>query len=97
MLRQMEKMSLKHRLLAVAVGLLVAGIAVGLAAGPALHGVGVALRWVGVGLLGVFAVWRRSVTVWIVVAMGAGVELGVDAPTVGGGRRVFSGIFFRLI
>ncbi len=51
MLRQMEKMSLKHRLLAVAVGLLVAGIVVGLAAGPALHGGGGALRpKVAVGL-----------------------------------------------
>ena len=97
MLRQMEKMSLKHRLLAVAVGLLVAGIAVGLAAGPALHGVGVALRWVGIGLLGVFAVWRRSVTVWIVVAMVAGVELGLDAPKVAVGLRFLSDIFLRLI
>ena len=57
----------------------------------------VTLRWVGVVLLGVMAVRRRSLTPWIFVAMVAGIELGFDAPGVAGQMRVFSDIFLRLI
>src|SRR5215813_4633378 len=45
----------------------------------------------------VFAVRRRSLTIWIVWGMLAGVELGLDAPRVALQSRVFSDIFLRLI
>ena len=53
-----------------------------------------------VGLLLLAAVWvvrRRSLTLWIVWAMLAGVELGLDAPAVSLHLRVVSDIFLRLI
>ena len=55
------------------------------------------LRWVGVLLLGVFALRRRSITPWIFVAMIAGAEIGFDAPAFAVHLRVFSDIFLRLI
>ncbi len=66
------------------------------ARGPWLVG-SVAVRWVGIGLLALMALRRRSLTPWIFVAMVAGAELGVDAPVVAGQMRVFSDIFLRLI
>lgn len=54
-----------------------------------------ALRIAGLLLLAVWA--RRSLTAWIFVAMLAGVELGVDAPTLAVQSKVFSDIFLRLI
>ena len=53
------------------------------------------LRVTGVVLLAIWA--RRSLTAWIFVAMLAGVELGVDAPRMAIGCKVFSDIFLRLI
>src|SRR5579883_3010581 len=44
-----------------------------------------------------FAVRRRSLTVWIIWGMLAGVEFGLDAPHVAVQARVFSDIFLRLI
>ena len=75
----------------------------GLGAGAALqalhgpHGLAMALRWLGVGLLAVFALGKRSLTPWIFVAMVAGAELGFDAPNFAVNLRVFSDIFLRLI
>src|SRR5260370_3464023 len=83
MLRQMVKMSSERGLLVAAAGLLVVGIAAGLVSGSALHGVGVALRWVGIGLLGVFAVRRRTVSAWVVVAVVGGGGRGLGAPNGG--------------
>jgi proton glutamate symport protein len=97
MLRQMVKMSSERGLLVSAVGLLIVGIAVGLWSGPALHGVAVGLRWVAVALLAWFAARRGVVTAWIVVAMVAGVELGLDAPKAAVELRFLSDIFLRLI
>jgi proton glutamate symport protein len=54
-----------------------------------------ALRVAGIVLLAVWA--RRSLTAWIFVAMLAGVELGVDAPSIAVQSKVFSDIFLRLI
>jgi len=56
-----------------------------------------ALRWIGILLLAVFALRRRSVTPWIFVAMLAGAEIGFDAPVFAVHLRVFSDIFLRLI
>ncbi|MCU1222869.1 MAG: sodium--dicarboxylate symporter [Edaphobacter sp.] len=97
MLRQMVKMSSERGLLLAAAGLLVVGVVVGLMSGTTLHVAGCCLRWVGIGLLGVFALRRRSLTPWIFVAMVAGAELGFDEPAVAVSLRVFSDIFLRLI
>jgi len=45
----------------------------------------------------VFALQRRTLTVWILWGMLAGVELGLDAPHVAQQALVFSDIFLRLI
>jgi proton glutamate symport protein len=69
-----------------------------MAATPSAHAVvSLVCRWLGVALLTVFAVRRRSLTTWIFVAMIAGAELGFDAPAVAVQTRVFSDIFLRLI
>ncbi len=55
---------------------------------------------VRVVVLAVTAVWvvrRRSLTLWIAWAMLAGVELGLDAPSISLHLRVVSDIFLRLI
>jgi proton glutamate symport protein len=81
---------------------LIAGIAV-FSAGAilaALHGppiVALALRCTGVLALLVFASLRRSLSVWIFVAMVAGAELGFDAPKFAVQMRFLSDIFLRLI
>ena len=98
MLREMTKTNMQHGLVWPAVGLLTAGIGVGATqdgAGALL--VAEVLRWVGVLLLVGFAMVRRSLTVWIVVAMVVGVELGLDAPRVALSLRFLSDIFLRLI
>ncbi len=98
MLREMTKTNMQHGLVWPAVGLLTVGVGVG----ATQHGAGAALvaeilRWAGVLLLVGFAMVRRSLTVWIVVAMVVGVEVGLDAPKVGLSLRFLSDIFLRLI
>jgi proton glutamate symport protein len=63
----------------------------------AVHDAGILARWLGIALLALFAVRRKSLTPWIFVAMVAGAELGFDAPNVAVQLRVFSDIFLRLI
>lgn len=64
-----------------------------------IHGAvaAIALRWLAIALLAVFAARRRTLTPWIFVAMVAGAELGFDAPAFAVQLRVFSDIFLRLI
>ncbi len=57
----------------------------------------VALRWLAIALLALFAIRRRTLTPWIFVAMVAGAEIGFDAPAFAVNLRVFSDIFLRLI
>ena len=97
MLRAMARSSAKSEVLVAAAGALVLGAGVALAAMRAPHAVALAMRWLGVVLLMVFAWRRRSLTPWIFVAMVAGAELGFDAPHVAVQLRVFSDIFLRLI
>ena len=61
------------------------------------HAAAMAVRWVGVVLLMVYAWRRKSLTPWIFVAMVAGAELGFDAPHIAVQLRVLSDIFLRLI
>jgi proton glutamate symport protein len=60
-------------------------------------GVLIALRVIAIAALLVFALRRRSLTVWILVAMVVGAEVGHDFPAVALGLRVLSQIFIRLI
>lgn len=55
------------------------------------------LRWCGLGLLLPLALRRRSLLTWTILAMLAGVELGVDAPGIGVGTQIISEVFLRLI
>src|SRR5262249_17881494 len=64
---------------------------------PQFAFVATTLRLVALAAFTVFAVRRRSLTIWIVWGMLAGVELGVDAPKIALQARVFSDIFLRLI
>lgn len=61
------------------------------------HAVALGLRCVGVLALLVFAVLRRSLSVWMFVAMVVGAELGFDAPKFAVQMRFLSDIFLRLI
>jgi proton glutamate symport protein len=57
----------------------------------------ITLRWIAIGIFGVYAVYRRSLTTWILVAMLAGAAIGHDWPEAAVKLRVLSQIFLRLI
>ena len=54
-------------------------------------------RWLAIAALVAWAARRRSLTVWILVAMVVGAEVGHDFPEVAVSLRVLSQIFLRLI
>jgi proton glutamate symport protein len=56
-----------------------------------------ALRWLGLAVLVAYAFARRSLTVWILVAICVGAGIGHDAPTFAVKLRFLSQIFLRLI
>ena len=80
MLRAMAESSAKGEIVVAAAGALVLAAGVVMGALHAPHAVAMAVRWVGVLLLMVYAWRRKSLTPWIFVAMVAGAELGFDAP-----------------
>ena len=96
-----SRRSLEAALLAVAAVLLLTGTALGaLHAGKAdgLHTVATAFRVLAVLLLAGWAAFlRRKLTPWIIVAMIAGVEIGLDAPAFAVGSHFLSDIFLRLV
>jgi proton glutamate symport protein len=57
----------------------------------------VSFRVFTVGLLLLFAVRRRSLTIWILISMVAGAEFGYDLPHVAKNIQFLSEIFLRLI
>lgn len=57
----------------------------------------ITLRWIAIGIFSSYALYRRSLTTWILVAMVAGAALGHDWPQVAVDLRVLSQIFLRLI
>ncbi len=59
--------------------------------------VGFALRWVVLAACVALAVRRKSLTVWILVSILLGAEIGHDFPDVAVSLRVFGQIFLRLI
>jgi proton glutamate symport protein len=93
----MLKTNLERVMLLLATVLFAVGIALGTMHEPSLHMTATGLRWVAISLLAIEAWSRRSLTVWIFVAMIAGAELGFDAPAVAINLRVLSDIFLRLI
>lgn len=55
------------------------------------------LRWIAVaGLIG-YAVARKSLTIWILVSMVVGAEIGIDWPSLAVNLKVLSQIFLRMI
>lgn len=56
-----------------------------------------ALRWIVVAGLVVFALYKRSLTTWILVAMAIGVEIGIDFPKGSQDLKFLSTIFLRLV
>ena len=57
----------------------------------------VVLRWTVIAALLAFGWRRKSLTVWILIAMVVGAEIGHDFPGVAIQLRVLSQIFLRLI
>jgi proton glutamate symport protein len=93
----MDMMRSERGMILLAAVLLALGFGFGFGHGAGIHSAGVATRWLGVAVLIVFAVRRRSLMPWIVVAMIAGTELGLDAPSVAMSLRIVSDVFLRLI
>ncbi len=56
-----------------------------------------AMRWVVVASLVLFAIYKRSLTTWILVAMAIGVEIGIDFPKGSQDLKFLSTIFLRLV
>ncbi len=57
----------------------------------------IVLRWIAIiGIIG-YAVFRKSLTTWILISMIVGAEFGHDMPTVAVNMQVISKIFLRLI
>ncbi|HEY9361713.1 MAG TPA: cation:dicarboxylase symporter family transporter [Chitinophagaceae bacterium] len=56
-----------------------------------------ALRWVFIVSIFLFAIFKRSLTTWILVSMVIGVEIGLDFPAFSQNLRVLSNIFLRLV
>lgn len=77
------------------IGCFSAGVILAALHGP--HLAATALRILGVLALVVFGILRRSLSVWMFVAMIAGAELGFDAPKIAVQTRFLSDIFLRLI
>ena len=55
------------------------------------------LRWLLVASLVLFAIYKRSLTTWILVAMAVGVEIGLDFPPFSQNLSFLSKIFLRLV
>jgi proton glutamate symport protein len=54
-------------------------------------------RWLALAALGMALAPRRSLTLWIVLSMLVGIELGYDAPSVAVPLKVLSDAFLRLV
>jgi len=56
-----------------------------------------ATRWIFLAGLSLFAVYKRSLTTWILVAMAIGVEIGIDFKEGSQNLKFLSTIFLRLV
>ncbi len=64
---------------------------------PVSEPVLMASRWLFIGSLVVFALFKKSLTTWILVAMAIGVEIGMDFPAFSQNLSFLSKIFLRLV
>lgn len=55
------------------------------------------LRWVFIASLVLFAIYKKSLTTWILVSMVVGVEVGVDFPLFAQNLRFLSQVFLRMV
>ena len=55
------------------------------------------IRWIFVASLILFAIYKKSLTTWILVAMAIGVEIGLDFPVFSQNLKFLSSIFLRLV
>src|SRR5690606_3612848 len=55
------------------------------------------LRWLFTACLIGYAVFRKSLTTWILVSMVIGIQIGMDFPAFSQNLRVLSSIFLRLV
>jgi len=82
-------------IVAIVFSLLAIGLTVAGASLPAA--VPVAARWLAILLIAAAVAPRRSLTLWIVVSMLVGIELGHDAPGIATNLKVLSDAFLRLV
>ena len=61
------------------------------------HITGMRFRTVALAVAAIYAIRRRNMTIWILWSMFAGVELGLDAPSLALNLHVLSDIFLRLV
>ncbi|MBG0859018.1 MAG: dicarboxylate/amino acid:cation symporter, partial [Bacteroidales bacterium] len=54
-------------------------------------------RWIAIGAIIGYAVYKKSLTTWILISMIVGAEFGYDLPEVGVKMQIISKIFLRLI
>lgn len=54
-------------------------------------------RWIAIGAIVGYAVYKKSLTTWILISMIVGAEFGVDLPNVAVKMQLVSKIFLRLI
>src|ERR1700749_3641897 len=78
-------------------GLLLFALGAALQLAPSSHYLAISLRWLGLLVLGVVGIRKRSLTYWIFFAMLFGLEIGLDRPNFAAQLRVFSDIFLRMI
>lgn len=55
------------------------------------------LRWMFIASLALFALYKKSLTTWILTGMVIGIEIGLDFPEVAKNLKVLSSIFLRLV
>lgn len=55
------------------------------------------IRWIFVASLILFALYKKSLTTWILTSMVIGVEIGLDFPAFATNLKILSNIFLRLV
>ena len=55
------------------------------------------LRWIFIASLIVFALYKKSLTTWILSSMIIGVEIGLDFPEFAKNLKVLSNVFLRMV
>ncbi|MFZ1919971.1 MAG: cation:dicarboxylase symporter family transporter [Terriglobales bacterium] len=91
---------MKHRVLwlaIVGIALSASLSAVNIFLTPLPAGLLLTVRWVSIALLAIYALYRRSLAVWILVAMVAGAAIGYDWPSTAIKLQPIGAIFLRLI